>query len=187
MYIQGPGPGLPGAPRRWGDWFLVPLALGACRGLERREGQSPPEGGGARRLAAKARAQRLEVEIALERVIGKSLPPQDVFIDLLKAQVAAARKVYELNIMAYKAGFAKGYDLENLCLWSVRWLDAERDLSKKPADRIAAAAAHLARVKTVGTMANAIAKVEPAVGRQAAAAEFYRVQAQIWLTQAKGK
>jgi hypothetical protein len=107
--------------------------------------------------------------------------------DLLKAQVAAARKVYELNIMAYKAGFAKGYDLESLCLWSVRWLDAERELSKKPADRIAAVEAHLERMKTVEAMAQALAKVEVVGVRQAAAAEYYRVQAQIWLSQAKGK
>jgi hypothetical protein len=107
--------------------------------------------------------------------------------DLLKAQVAAARKVYELNIMAYKAGIAKGYDLESLCLWSVRWLDAERDLSKKPVDRIAAAEAHLERVKTVEAMAKQLVKGGAAEVRQEVAAEYYRVQAQIWLAQAKGK
>jgi WD40 repeat protein len=105
----------------------------------------------------------------------------------LKAQVASARKVYELNLMAFKVGVAKSNDLESLYLWSVRWLNAERDLSDTPADRVAAAAAHLERMKTVEAMANAFAKIEPAGGRHATAADFYRAQAQVWQSQANGK
>src|SRR5205807_1860990 len=89
------------------------------------------------------------------------------------------------SLQAYKAGAAKSYDVESLYLWSVRWLNAERDLSKKSADQVAAAAAHLERMKTVETMAKQLAKLEQAAVRHAAAAEFYRVEAQIWLSQAK--
>ena len=110
---------------------------------------------------------------------------QEVPANQLKAQVASARKVYDLSIMAYKAGAAKNYDLESLYLWSVRWLNAERDLSDTPADRVAAAAAHLERMKTVEAMAKQFVKGGVAEVRQEVAAEFYRVQAQLWLSRAK--
>ena len=55
------------------------------------------------------------------------------------------------------------------------------------AGQVTAPAAHLERMKAVEAIASAFAKVEPAGVSHAAAAEFYRVQAQIWLSQAKGK
>jgi len=70
----------------------------------------------------------------------------EVPVDLLKAQVASARRIYELNLKMYRAGVPKSDDPETFYLWSVRWLNAERDLSKKPADRVAAAEAHLERM-----------------------------------------
>jgi uncharacterized protein (TIGR03067 family) len=110
----------------------------------------------------------------------------EVPADLLKAQVASSGEAYRLRLAGYRGGEPNG-DLESTYLWSVRLLSAERDLSKKPADRVAAAAAHLERMKTVEATATARVKAGGAPRHHALAAEFYRVQAQIWLSQAKGK
>jgi hypothetical protein len=97
-------------------------------------------------------------------------------MDLLKAQVASARRAYEMSRLMFRERVPNS-DLENLYLWSVRWLNAERDLSKKPAERVAAAEAHLERMKAVEAMAKQLAKTEAGGERYPAAAEFYRVQA----------
>jgi hypothetical protein len=111
----------------------------------------------------------------------------DVPVELLKTQVASARRGYELTWKMHQEGIAKG-DFESLCVWSIRWFHAERDLSKKSTDRVAAAEAHLERMKTAEERAKLFEKAgHDGAVRQAVAAEFYRVQAQIWLAQAKGK
>jgi hypothetical protein len=136
------------------------------------------------------KAQILSVGLAL-LVLGTEsrllAQEADFPVELLKAQVASARRGYELTWKMHQEGIAKG-DFEILGVWSARWYNAERDLSKKPTDRVAAAEAHLERMKAAEARAKALEKVgEPGSRPQAAAAEHYRVQAQIWLVQAKGK
>jgi hypothetical protein len=141
-----------------------------------------------------AQVYLLETRIALEKA--KAAVPvakgkdrkadPEVPADVLKAQVVSAAEVYRLRLEGYRGGEPNS-DLESTYLWSVRWLNAERDLSKKPNDRVAAAAAHLERMKTVEAMAAARVKGGNAPRHHAAAAEFFRVEAQIWLARAKDK
>src|ERR1700682_126380 len=111
----------------------------------------------------------------------------EVPADLLKAQVASTRNIYEARWKVYPE-IPKGDSVESLYLWSVRWLNAERDMSKNPADRAAAVEAHLERMKKVAEITKKL--VEDGVSKDltslhVAAAEFYRVEAEIWLVKAK--
>jgi hypothetical protein len=56
----------------------------------------------------------------------------------------AARQVYGQALELYLNGFQ--LDAERVYRWSCRWLDAERDLSPREADRVAALAAHRDRM-----------------------------------------
>ncbi len=103
--------------------------------------------------------------------------------ELLKAQLASARKVYEVSLKMYQESVASYF--EHPYVWSVRWLNVERALSKKPADRITAAEAHLDRMKKLEAIAQNLAKAGAALGFHATAAEYYRLEAEIWLAKAK--
>jgi hypothetical protein len=69
--------------------------------------------------------------------------------------------------------------------WSVRWLNAQRDLSSKKDDQIAALDGHLQRMKDlekrVAALSGQVSELE------ASAAEFYRVEAELWLAREKAK
>src|SRR5262249_55474978 len=74
---------------------------------------------------------------------------------------------------------------EALYRWSVRWLDAERQLSDKQADQVAACKAHLERMRELERLLEGLRRSGTITVDEASAAEFYRVEAEIWLTQAK--
>ncbi len=84
---------------------------------------------------------------------GKAAQKGDVSPALLKARAEAARKAY---VGAFET-LKQTRRVENVLLmvnmpvdaycWSVRWFQAQRDLSKTKEERIAAAAAHLKRME----------------------------------------
>jgi hypothetical protein len=75
---------------------------------------------------------------------------------------------------------------EEVYRWSVRWLQAEHDLNPKEADYIAALEAHLKRMKE---LEEKVKNLVPDFLSDSAAVEakWYRVEAALWLAQAKAK
>jgi hypothetical protein len=76
---------------------------------------------------------------------------------------------------------------EGYCKWSCRWLEAAKAVAQKPADRLAAYKAHWERMKD----AEKLARGKYDAGRMTLVnfnmIRYYRLQAEIWFNQAKGK
>jgi len=73
---------------------------------------------------------------------------------------------------------------EDVYTWSVRWLTAQRDLSSKPEERITALEAHLKRMTELQNRIKSLNKdlLQP---RAEAEAEWYRLEAQLWVAKEK--
>src|SRR5262245_8908656 len=85
-----------------------------------------------------------------------------------KDRVDAARKTYEVLWANYRDGFRVSND--TLYRWSRRWLDAEREMSKKPADQVAALLAHRNRMAELERLIRNVRRVGQAtVDEQSAA------------------
>jgi hypothetical protein len=106
-----------------------------------------------------------------------------------RARLEAARKVYQGMMDCGRKGDASfKLSSEELYRWSRRWMEAERDLADKPEARVAAAQAHLDRmakweegIKRTHAVARTIYPYE------VSAAEFYRLEAERGLAEAKAK
>jgi hypothetical protein len=97
----------------------------------------------------------------------------------------AARKTYEAVWKNNREALVPFVEIAYR--WSRRWLEAERELSEKKADQIAALQAHWNRMKDLEkiTLERFRAKVVPV--EEASAAEFYSLEAEIWLKQEREK
>jgi hypothetical protein len=96
----------------------------------------------------------------------------------------AARKTYEVTWANYRDGMAAG---EMVYRWSLRWLEAERQLSERPVDQVTAFKDHLERMYDLEQLVRRVMARAPgqATIDQVSAAEYYRVEAEMWLLQAK--
>ncbi len=112
-------------------------------------------------------------------------PSQDP-VALAKARLDVIRRVYDLKKDMRSRGQA-GIDLDQDYLWSRRLLEAERDATGKKQDDLPALEAHLDRMKELETLAKQAFRAGEASALQAAATEFYRVEAEFWLAQARTK
>jgi hypothetical protein len=103
-----------------------------------------------------------------------------------KARRDAARKVYEgawqhhVNSPADSPGNVEYYHD-----WSVRWLQAERDLSRTKADQVTALEGHLKRMKSWKDRLDFSVKEGEAATYEASAAEFFHLEAEDWLAAAR--
>jgi hypothetical protein len=97
----------------------------------------------------------------------------------------AARNTYDLHWKHFKN--AQGLDLEALHRWSRRWLEAERKVSNKKADQTAALQAHSDRMKELEKVAATLAKTGQGPQSAASAATYFRLEAELWVAQAKEK
>jgi outer membrane biosynthesis protein TonB len=112
---------------------------------------------------------------------------------LLKARVELAEKTYrgvfEGLTRTKKVGTVLVLvteDPEEVYTWSVRWLQAQRDLSPKQEDQIAALAAHLKRMTELKEVVKNLTRdLFPRIKEDEA--EWYRLEAQIWLAKEKAK
>jgi hypothetical protein len=110
---------------------------------------------------------------------------------LAKARVEAARKTYEAAVQGLQQTRRVGNVLMQLGRpadvydWSVRWLNAERDLGGKKDDQLAALAGHLQRMKELEKRVAKLSEVVPSL--DVSAAEYYRVEAEFWLAREKAK
>jgi hypothetical protein len=109
--------------------------------------------------------------------------PADEMTTLLKVRVAAAEKAYRGEWDELRTSGATAQP-ENIYTWSVRWLKAQRDLSAKPEDHVSALEAHLKRMTELRKVVEALPKnLVPRFKTDEA--EWYRLEAQLWLTKAK--
>ncbi len=118
--------------------------------------------------------------------------PADEMNALVKARIALARKGHEAALAALrKTRRAEGVLLqegkpEDVYQWSVRWLQAEQDLSPREEHQIAALEAHLKRMTELEKEVKMLAK-DLLPRRAELDVEWYRLEAQLWLAKAKGE
>lgn len=103
---------------------------------------------------------------------------------LAKTKVAAAKTTYEVTVKAFAEGKA---DAEKVYLWSRRWMEAQRDVSGKQPDRVAAVEAHLERMKELRKTAEARYRIAQAPPADVLGADFSIAEAELWLAQVKAK
>jgi hypothetical protein len=104
---------------------------------------------------------------------------------LARARLDAARRTFDYLARNYREARPPAGEL--VYRWSRRWLKAERDLAGTPADRVAAYQAHLARMRDLERVARDRARERFVPLEEATAAEYYRLEAEIWLAQVKEK
>jgi hypothetical protein len=94
----------------------------------------------------------------------------------------AARKTYEVLWIDYRERRAP---LDALYRWSVRWLEAQRSLSADPANVVGAYEAHYRRMRDLDQLIRRLRDKGVTTIDEVSAAEFYRVESELWWTQAK--
>jgi len=127
------------------------------------------------------------VALGLLVLVAARLPAEDkpqVPRELLEQRRDAARKVFTED---FKRFFNFRAEINPMFAWSQRWLEAELVLSDKKADRIASLEAHLERLRRLEKVAIQHARVGQLHQRDADAATYYRVDAEIRLFQVTGK
>ncbi len=125
-----------------------------------------------------------------------SIPQAADLASLAKARADVAQRICEGEMKAMREVISVGGVLrvvtrakepEDVYLWSVRWLSAQRDLSPAKADQVVALENHLARMKklqqlVVGMPSELLPEIP---GRLAT--KYYVAEAETWLAQEKAK
>jgi RNA polymerase sigma factor (sigma-70 family) len=125
----------------------------------------------------------------------KAEPPRDAksaegIADLHKARLALAQKGYEAAWKNLRQTKRFGNTLvqvgkpEDVYHWSIRWLQAERETSRKPADTLAALEDHLERMTALKEAVEGLTRDLLPRGEELNA-EWYRLEARLWLAEAK--
>jgi hypothetical protein len=102
-----------------------------------------------------------------------------------QAKVDAARKTYEVLWTNNKEGLVPFVELAYR--WSRRWLEAELERSDKKTDKIAAYQAHRDRMRDLARITHERYRTRVTTIEEASATDFYSVEAEIWLEQAKNQ
>jgi hypothetical protein len=113
---------------------------------------------------------------------GPDPEPAAVLSRLATQRRDAARKTYEVMWANFRDRRVAD---EVLYRWSLRWLEAEQKLSERQADQVAACKAHLDRMRELERLIRNIQRTGQIAIDEVSASEFYRVEAEIWLLQAK--
>jgi hypothetical protein len=103
---------------------------------------------------------------------------------LAQARVAAAHKAYDVAVKLCKQG-QLGVKPEDAYTWSVRWLNAQRDLSSKKEDHVSDLSEHLKRMQEILQVAQLTVKTGAGSPLDCQAADFYLREAELWVAQAK--
>jgi RNA polymerase sigma factor (sigma-70 family) len=115
-------------------------------------------------------------------VVKPAAPAPDTRPALLKEKVSIAESGFRVVWERYTAGKSIEEEVYN---WSKRWLDAEREASTTKAGQIAALEAHLGRIQEL----EKLIKLKHEVGRATVVdmtlAQFARVEAELWLAEAR--
>jgi hypothetical protein len=98
----------------------------------------------------------------------------------------AAKKVYESSWQLLQQQPDDAPDeVEHYYRWSVRWMQAEREIGRNNADRVAALEAHLKRMQFWKKRMSDLREEGIAPANEVAAADFFFLEAEDWLTEAK--
>jgi len=107
-------------------------------------------------------------------------------LDNATARMEAARKVYKGMFRRREMSPADAPSVEDMYRWSLRWMDAEQEVNATKEGRIAAARAHLERMKKWEDFLRDQVKGSLAAPYEVAAGEYYRLEAERRLAQCKG-
>jgi hypothetical protein len=94
----------------------------------------------------------------------------------------AARKTYEVLWLDYRE---RRTSEDLLYRWSLRWLESEKDLSAQQADQVAAYQGHYERMRDLDRLIRRLQVSGQSTIEETSAAEYYRVEAEVWLLKAK--
>ena len=108
--------------------------------------------------------------------------PATALSKLAKQRRDSARRTYEIHWEYYRDNRTAE---ELVYRWSLRWLEAERQVSEEPADQIAAYDGHLERMRELDRLVTKLRSSRVVTIDVVSAVEFYRVEAEVWLLQAK--
>jgi hypothetical protein len=102
----------------------------------------------------------------------------------LQAMVKAAQRTYEANERAYEA---ENTTLDELYIWSRRWMQAATEAAATPPERFMASHAHRARMQLLLSRVSALHKTQQRGGEDQKyyAAMFYLAEADVWLKKAR--
>jgi hypothetical protein len=100
-------------------------------------------------------------------------------------KLEAARKTYQLTWKNYREGRRVSED--TLYRWSMRWLEAEKQLAERPEDRVAACRGHFERMREIEKLIGDLRRAGQSTVDEVSATEFYRAEAEIWLIQARSE
>jgi hypothetical protein len=96
--------------------------------------------------------------------------------------VEAAAKRYDLIWQDYSQKRVPTFDVY---LWSRLLLDARRGTSSKPADRTAACEEHLDHMRRLESLVKKIRRLGSGRSSDVGATEYWRIEAECWLAEAK--
>jgi multidrug resistance efflux pump len=110
-----------------------------------------------------------------------------------QARIDAAHRAYDEAVTLSQQAKRVGTVLiplarpEDVATWSVRWLNAQREMSDKKEDYMAALEAHLKRMKELQQRVAEMTKNGLASSLDISAVEFHRTEAELWLAREKAK
>jgi hypothetical protein len=110
--------------------------------------------------------------------------PDAAMSESVKQKRDAARKAYEVAWTNYREGRVPE---ELVYRWSKRWLRAERELGQRPADQVAACAAHLERMIELERLVRRLESTRQVTIDAVSSVEYYRAEADLWLEQARAE
>jgi hypothetical protein len=94
-----------------------------------------------------------------------------------RARREAARKVYEGTLARMKVDTA-AVDWDRPCQWSLRWLEADRDVDDSHNGQVAAAKAHLERMKKLDALVRKLLTDKVVSATDVTAVEYFRLEAE---------
>ncbi|TMQ33533.1 MAG: hypothetical protein E6K70_12615 [Planctomycetota bacterium] len=108
----------------------------------------------------------------------KAPPPWE----LAKSKADAARRTCVAVAREFLEGKAT---VEQVNLWSRRWMDAEREVSNKKADQIDALKAHISRLQELEKAAQDRVQSRKGLASDVPAVEYHRLEAELSLSRLK--
>jgi hypothetical protein len=103
---------------------------------------------------------------------------------LAEARYNAALQQFDLIWQYYQQSRVESFDVY---VWSRLLMDARKGLSDRPDKRIAAYEEHLDRMKKLETLIKKVRRLGFGRSSDVGASEYYRIEAECWLAEAKSQ
>jgi len=113
----------------------------------------------------------------------KGIVPMDPTVKaLIEARLAVAKEVFETTMQRHKETFAKGV-LDDMAVWSRRWMDEQIHLDPNPIKNVAAIQDHLERTKRIEAMVDNYAKTGQGQAEDTLKVKYFRLEAEQMLAE----